>query len=92
MHRRRGREPDCESCMPPLSPQNEETIEVYQYVKDQVITAGMGQPIAVNLMAVEFVMRMLGIPPERQRRVMERTLTVWHHIMSIQRAEQEAKR
>ena len=68
---------------------NEKAIETYRYVKDQVITAGMGQPIGLNLLAVQFVMELLEVPPDEQEITLDKVLSAWHHIASIERAEHE---
>lgn len=57
----KGESPDCETCMPELLPCNEEAWLVYQFCAAQYITAGMGSPIDINVMAVISVMELFEV-------------------------------
>ena len=65
--------------MPELLPVNNEAILVFSLTRGQVITAGMGDVIGLNFMAVDFIMNLYGI--EDRRRVFEKVLVAFDHVL-----------
>lgn len=54
-HGRAGNDPPCDTCTPPLLPENRETARIYFKVCNQVIVAPMGGVIDINVQAVDTV-------------------------------------
>lgn len=42
-----GKEPDCLKCFPSVLPENMAAFKIYNVVEDQILFAGMGEPIAL---------------------------------------------
>lgn len=79
-----GKEPNCESCLPPLYPENVDTIRVWVSTQDQVRTAGMsGEVYALDHVAVWMWMDRYNI--ENQTVVFEKVNWLFHQILEIQR-------
>jgi len=49
---KKGIVPACDSCLPDLLPENYPIYQVWQLVSGQWIVAGMGDPIAINHLAI----------------------------------------
>lgn len=75
--------------MPILHPDNQEVIEVYTRVMDQHIM-GFGGPIALNLLAVDAVMDMIGVTDKK--RVFERVRFIYNFMLKKQREQEEFER
>ena len=61
-----GKEPPCEQCKPELLPENEDSIFVFSFVRNQVVTAGMGQVIGINHLAISNAIRLFEIDNEKK--------------------------
>jgi hypothetical protein len=59
--RKRGVTKDCNSCKPLIHSSNEDVIEVWSYVHDQIIIAPMGGAVSINIVSVYETMDRLGI-------------------------------
>lgn len=53
--------PPCSTCYPTPLPRNTEAVRVYSLVSHQVRTAGMGDIIALDYNAVEWIMELCGV-------------------------------
>lgn len=89
MHTMREEIPPCESCMPPLLPENEPVVNVYSLVRNQVVTAGMGEVVDLNFTSLKTVMDMLEVSD--QRRCFEKVLRIFHEKLQRQRLERDAE-
>jgi len=56
----KGADPPCGECMPEPLPENRLAVEILLNTANQIIFAGMGEPVDINLQAVELAMRMRG--------------------------------
>ena len=81
--RRRKKDPPCAACMPRLLPENEEALEVYQMVRGQWVTAGMGEVIDIDFKAVDIALDVLGV--EDRRECFKKVVAVARHIIEVQR-------
>ena len=54
------KEPLCYECLPEVLPENLEAVQVFQLIQNQHIMS-FGGPIDLNLPAMEFVMKILGL-------------------------------
>ena len=54
--RKPPQDPPCFQCRPPLMEENEDASNVYQLTRLQFVTAGMGQPIDIDIKAVKIAM------------------------------------
>lgn len=85
---KRKKEPDCDSCIPPILPENENAFEVYELVKRQAIYVGMnGVPVELDFKALAFTMQMLGVDDRPGCFVKVRK--IWHHILSLDQLKRE---
>lgn len=71
--------PPCEACKPEILESNEEAVFVYTLVERQVITAGMGQVIAVNYEAIDFTMNLYEI--ENRQDCFEKVIWIFNYIL-----------
>lgn len=83
-----GKEPNCAECMPEVMEGNKEVIDVYTRVRGQHIM-GMNGPVDINVVAIKTVMDLIGI--ENQRYIFEKVYSIYGHILSKIRSEQEAE-
>jgi len=74
-------------------PENEFIWEVYNKVRNQVIIAGMGEPVALNYPAVKFVFECYGIQNDNDRwlDLLEYLEWIWHEEQRIIRQFRPAK-
>ena len=80
-----GNEAPCDKCRVELLPENEEAWRVFLAVQCQVIV-GMGDPIAINVLALKFEMELQGIPRERWARIRDKVNAAFGEIQRL-RAE-----
>jgi len=59
-------------------PENKEAAEVYMMTRNQVVTAGMGQPIDISISAVKTVMDLWGV--RDQKKCLSRVISTFHHF------------
>jgi len=76
-------EPPCETCRAPLLPANEEAVIVWSAVQDQVVTAGMGEPVDLDIGAVKIIMDLQRV--EDQLGCLRRVRRVFRHFAEIDR-------
>ena len=76
----------CESCRVDLLEENRDAGTVYIMCRNQVITAGMGEIIDINLQTVKTVMDLYGV--KDQRECMEKVTKTFRHYLSKRRDEQ----
>ena len=60
-------------------PSNKEAAEVYMVVRNQAITAGMGQVIDLSIPALKIVMDLYGV--RDQRSCFEKVRRTFHHFL-----------
>ena len=77
-------EPPCDACRVGLLEENYEVADVYIMCRNQVITAGMGEIIDINLQTVKTVMDLYGV--KNQRECMEKVTTTFRHFLSQRKA------
>lgn len=93
MYKRKGEDPPCDGCLPPLNPENEDPIRVYSVTRDQLIFAGMsGTPIGINHMAVWKVMDEMGIEGDGRMEVFEKVLTLAQQDVERMRMKMEGQK
>ena len=66
IYERRGEDPPCGTCLPRLKAENQEALEVYLMVGDQVRVSAMGKVIGLDLGAVCRVMDALGVKKKKE--------------------------
>ncbi len=76
-----GREAPCERCRKQPTAKNQEAVDTYLKVQNQVIVAGMGDVIALNYASLEFVMNLFGV--NNRRECFEKVLIIFNEIRSI---------
>jgi len=64
---------------------NKEAISIYMSCSSQLIIAGMGEPIAINYLAVKMVMDLYSVA--NQRDCFEKVIMVAGKILEIQRSK-----
>lgn len=68
---KRGEEPDCLACTPPLFPENEDAVRIYFLCQDQVRIAPMGGVIGLDHNAIHAAMELYGVSsPETFEKVL----------------------
>ena len=87
----KGEEPDCDSCIPPLLPVNQDVYRIYSVCQGQWIV-GMGGAIDIDLKTLFRVMDVYDIPNESQRIVSERVRKLSQHMLKTSHDEAEQKR
>jgi hypothetical protein len=94
MHEEKGESPDCETCLPPLMPENNDALKVWNLCQDQYIMAPMGGPVAIKLSEIETAIRLVG--PEDPGRTLGLVVQLGREIIGdmseVARAEREAKK
>lgn len=76
----------CENCRVDLLEENQDAGTIYIMCRNQVITAGMGEIIDINLQTVKTVMDLYNI--KDQRECMEKVTKTFRHYLSKRRDEQ----
>ena len=76
----------CENCRVDLMEENQDAGKVYIMCRNQVITAGMGEVVDLNLQTVKTVMDLYNI--KDQRECMEKVTKTFRHYLSKRRDEQ----
>ena len=76
----------CEKCRVDLLEENQDAGTIYIMCRNQVITAGMGEIIDINLQTVKAVMDLYGV--KNQRECMEKVTKTFRHFLSQRRNEQ----
>lgn len=79
-------EPPCDTCRVDLLEENYEVADVYIMCRNQVITAGMGEIIDINLQTVKTVMDLYGV--KDQRECMEKVSKTFRHFLSQRKANE----
>lgn len=73
-------EPPCDTCWVDLMPANKEAAEIYFATRDQILTAGMGQIIGVNMLAVFGAMDRYPGGIEDQWKCMNKVKAAFNHF------------
>jgi hypothetical protein len=73
--------------MPPLLPENEEIIQVYVTVRNQVVTAGMGEVVDIHFPSLQWVMDLYEVVD--QKRCFEKVLHIFHEKLQVQRLQNQ---
>ena len=76
----------CEKCRVDLLEENRDAGTVYIMCRNQVVTAGMGEVIDINLQTVKTVMDLYGV--KNQRECVEKVTKTFRHFLSKRRNEQ----
>ena len=72
--------PPCESCRIELKEENRDVAKIYLEVRGQIITAGMGEVVDINILAVTKLMDLYGI--KNQLECLKRIRSIFHHFLS----------
>jgi len=76
MKTRRGQYTPCPGCDKPiLWPANIEAWEIYALASSQIVTAGMGDAIAINFSALDFIFKIR--PPEDPELTLQKIVAVY---------------
>lgn len=76
-----GEEPDCNKCLPPLLPENEDAIRVFVAVQGQVITAGeKGKVVDIDHSSIHASMVMHKVRDRRD--CFDKVVTVFHTLLT----------
>ena len=75
-----GREPDCDNCLPPLLPDNEDVVRVFNVVQGQVVTAGQGKVVDINHAAIHHAIRIYKVVDKKD--CFERVTWLFHELLS----------
>ena len=59
-------DPPCNSCRPVLEEDSRGIVDVYFMTRGQIITAGMGTVVDINIPAVKIVMDLLGVEDQKE--------------------------
>lgn len=70
----------CESCRVELREENREAARIYMETRGQVITAGMGDVVDINILAVTKLMDLYGI--KNQVEMLNKIRKTFHHFLS----------
>lgn len=73
-------EPPCETCWVDLMPENRQAAEVYMINRSQYITAGMGQPVDINNLAIFGTMDRYPGGIKNQWKCLQKVRAVFHHF------------
>ncbi len=73
-----GREAPCAKCKREPLPGNVEAFMVYGMVQNQVVTAGVGEIVALDFRAIDFVMRLYCIKNRRQ--IFEKVVSIFNTV------------
>lgn len=79
IYKEKGEPPPCRDCIPELDEENEEAVQVFMAVKNQVITMG-NQIVDLNLVAVEAVMNIYEV--QDKKRVLALVLNCFRKMMA----------
>lgn len=74
-------EPPCETCYVDLMPENRAAADIYMLSKNQIITAGMGQPIDINNQAIFGAMDRYPYLIRDQWSCLLKVRSVFHHFL-----------
>jgi len=88
IHRNKGTEPPCFDCMPPLLRENTVLFEIYHLVANQVIVAGMGEVLDLNICAVEIALDRFEVPEELRIKYMLRLMSLFRARLLERKGEE----
>ena len=77
IYERKGAEPPCLDCSPIMYSENEEAFGIFPIVYNQILFAGMGEPIGLNLIAVKAVFDIMKV--ENQKECLMKILVMFDH-------------
>jgi len=66
-----------EECSPIVYVENEEVFNIFPMVHDQLLYAGMGEPVGLNMIAVKAVFDMLEV--KNQKSCLGKIMTMFEH-------------
>lgn len=82
--------PPCESCKVNLLEENQDAGKIFQICRGQIITAGMGDIIDINILAVKAVMDIEGI--QNQKVCLQKVLTMFHYWQQNRKSKDESSK
>ena len=86
--KKRGEVTDCSKCLPEVSPENEDAVEIYSLVHSQAIYVGMeGVAVDLDFSAVQFVMDLNEV--ENRKDCFYKVITMWRHINNMKNAKRK---
>jgi hypothetical protein len=89
LNEKKGKEPPCDDCVPPLMPENREAFQIYMLVKNQFIMS-MGGPVDVNHIAIWEAIDRYKV--KDKVRCFEKVITACHHVIGLITEETKKKR
>jgi|WetSurMetagenome_2_1015567.scaffolds.fasta_scaffold106009_2 hypothetical protein len=87
-HAKRGESTPCDTCIPIPIQENADAVNVYMMVRNQVVTAGMGRVVDLNIPAVKYVMELYGV--KDQKDCLSRIMKIFHTLLQERVAEGKA--
>lgn len=78
--------------MPEILPENVDSVKVYQMVKHQFVTVGMGEPCDINFLALIGAMNELGLEGDERELCRTNVLRVCHELLAEDREKREIDR
>lgn len=74
-------EPPCDTCRVDLMPENRQAAEVYLITRNQVITAGMGEPVDISIPAICNIMDRYPGGIKDQWKCLHKVRFAFHHFI-----------
>jgi hypothetical protein len=89
IHKNRGTEPPCWDCFPVLLEENKFLFQVYKLVAGQVIVAGMGEVLDLNICAVDVAFDAFDVPRELRNKYLHRLISMFRARLAERKEEQQ---
>ena len=78
IHEKRGKEAACDTCTPPLYPENEDAVLVWSLCRNQLLLVPMGGTLDINHLAIHEAMKLYEVADPKQ--TFEKVLLIVHNI------------
>ena len=86
--KKKGEVPDCSKCLPEVTPENEEAVEIYSQVYSQAIYVGMeGVAVDLDFNALKLALDLNEV--ENQKDCFYKVLMMWRHINKLNNAKKK---
>jgi len=82
-------EPPCDTCWVELMPENREAADVYMICRNQIITAGMGQILDINLLTVFKIMDEYPGGIEDRWKCLNKVRSTFHYFLKKEQEEHD---
>jgi len=88
IHKGKGSVPPCDICFPPLLEDNKDLLRIYHLVANQVIVAGMGEVLDLNICAVEIAFDQFGVPRDLRPKYLARLMSMFRTRLAERKEEE----